>query len=106
MASNFRARKWETWKGCTGEVPEFLRGNKFVATEGLELVDQLLIISPIYLVLPMVLLISVVNGGIGILLTNSFLTSVSFMNQKQRQYWVERNTRNHKLYEIAAFLIC
>ena len=97
MASNFRARKLETWKGCTGEVPEFLRGNKFVATEGLELVDQLLIISPIYLVLPMVLLISVVNGGIGILLTNSFLTSVSFMNHKQRQYWVERNTRNHKL---------
>ena len=83
MASNFRARKLETWKGCTGEVPEFLRGNKFVATEGLELVDQLLIISPIvYLVLPMVLLISVVNGGIGILLTNSFVTSLSFMNQK------------------------
>ena len=83
MASNFRARKLETWKSCTGEVSEFLRGNKFVATEGLELVDQLLIISPIvYFVLPMVLLISVVNGGIGILLTNSFVTSVSFMNQK------------------------
>ena len=83
MASNFRVRKSETWKSCTREVPEFLLGNKFVATEGLELVDQLLIISPIvYLVLPMVLLISVVNGGIGILLTNSFVTSVSFMNQK------------------------